>query len=440
MQKWVDATYAKVAAMQFDSVTEVPRQFGVSDVSADDVALPFTQHMQDISKFDGQPEGDLDQTIRPYIPVRDMPTDRHLQRKPVGDPTPDVNWPLTAATLSRLPEYRRRLPTQPVQHDAREPGECECVLNEDPAVEARRWVGELAKDTRDCATWTMLHKCGPSCYKYGKTCRHYFLHLVQLVMEDKRTLKQLRRGKLLVEDIQVVEDESGGRRGRILVRRDHPFMGSTNPIGLVSIRSNLDVQAMHRVPAPGLDDDCDLGELCMETFRACHDQGFYTGDYSTKLGPGLEPILEKQRQGIEKLQQELEDKGLPKDEVAYRTLVRLQTSENRRRTRAVSPLPGCSCTRTRAGSPTRRGPCSSGTWCTPRRGLTTRSTSGGVRERKRMRGCWTTPRSTSPATLTTASESVRRRRVPTVRGQREPAGSQKRAGRPQAPDDTGFFV
>ena len=49
-------------------------------------------------------------------------------------------------------------------------------------LSAHRWLHDYVRDSCLVQNRTMLHKCGPSCYKYSKDgvriCRHQVYHLV----------------------------------------------------------------------------------------------------------------------------------------------------------------------------------------------------------------------------------------------------------------------
>ena len=68
----------------------------------------------------------------------------------------------------------------------------------------------------------------------------------------------------------------------------------------------------------------------VELHRDAHDQAFYTTDYATKALPTLQPILERQRIGIEHLKEMYrETRNLSTKDLAALVLIRLQTSAHR---------------------------------------------------------------------------------------------------------------
>lgn len=144
-----------------------------------------------------------------------------------------------------------------------------------PALTAQEWMRAFCWDHRDLVLRAHVHKCGASCWKHtekhravGKVCRHNFFHYVVIHYEggeatgaevisvsrpeapaqdpDLQTRTFVRAGKALRRASTVVKQVAYGLAGRVLPALWHPFVGPTNPAGLVACRHNLDVQSLIR--------------------------------------------------------------------------------------------------------------------------------------------------------------------------------------------------
>ena len=118
------------------------------------------------------------------------------------------------------------------------------------------WLQCYLDDSRMIQSRTMLHKCGPSCYKYSKDgtriCRHGVYHSTSFDVEvegksildsadssaagraladaatatgraQQQKPKRIRReGRALNNLISIIEDDVQGQRGRLELIREHP--------------------------------------------------------------------------------------------------------------------------------------------------------------------------------------------------------------------------
>ena len=108
----------------------------------------------------------------------------------------------------------------------------------------------------------MLHKCGPSCWKYAsednpRVCRHQVHHFVDLIPEegtDNKKKRIRREGRELVNVEYIIEEYAGGQRGRLKQLQEHPGETTTNYAGAVCMRCNLDNQTLCRFPATSIFD------------------------------------------------------------------------------------------------------------------------------------------------------------------------------------------
>ena len=234
----------------------------------------------------------------------------------------------------------------------------------------------------------MLHKCGPSCYKYSKDgvriCRHHVYHLLSFdPVTAEKPLRIRREGRPLNNVVKIIEDDSQGQRGRLELIREHPTETTTNYVGAVCMRCNLDAQTLVRVPplcvidsgplptigskprwasmnevvpddAPtnlvfplsdteeeeeeegdamsSSDDEFDelTAEVERETrclFQDAHNAGFYINEYTTKVNvlgdkllEGLRKAAEKQRDQMDAEAQEHSDKKITKAQQALQML------------------------------------------------------------------------------------------------------------------------
>ena len=244
------------------------------------------------------------------------------------------------------------------------------------------WLQEYVRDSRLVQNRTMLHKCGPSCYKYSKDgtriCRHQVYHLTSFEPDTAEKPKRIRReGHALNNVIRITEDDSQGQRGRVELIREHPTETTTNYAGAVCMRCNLDAQTLVRVlPTSVLDsgplptigskphwagmnaavpdgsptnlvlplsdsdsegnasEDRDLKDLTEEVereigalFQDAHNAGFYINEYTTKVNvlgdkllQGLRKATEKQRDQMEAAALEESDKKVTKAQQALQML------------------------------------------------------------------------------------------------------------------------
>jgi hypothetical protein len=234
-------------------------------------------------------------------------------------------------------------------------------------MSAQHWLQAYVKDARLVQDRTMLHKCGPSCWKYSKEgqrlCRHQVYHLVDFEPDTEEKPKRLRRdGRRLNQTVRIVEEDTAGQRGRLDLIREHPTETTTNYPGAVCLRSNLDNQSLVRVlplsildsgPLPTIgrrphwasmgeemSEDCNtslllppsgtqadqdpyvataiqvscevdtlMEEMQRETaylFQDAHNAGFYINEYTTKLAVLGDKLLPGLRRAAEKQQQEME--------------------------------------------------------------------------------------------------------------------------------------
>ena len=89
------------------------------------------------------------------------------------------------------------------------------------------WLGEYIRDCRLVQNRTMLHKCGPSCYKYSKDgtriCRHRVYHLISFDPDTADKPMRIRReGRALNNLVRISGENTQGQRGRVELIREHP--------------------------------------------------------------------------------------------------------------------------------------------------------------------------------------------------------------------------
>ncbi len=129
---------------------------------------------------------------------------------------------------------------------------CEAFQDDSLEMCADCFQAEYVRDARFVQERTMLHQCGPSCYKYSQNgqciCRHHFYHLVDFEpVGDQKPLRVRREGCELNNVVQIVEDDRAGQRGRLRLIREHPTETVTNYAGAVCLRCNLDAQSLLRL-------------------------------------------------------------------------------------------------------------------------------------------------------------------------------------------------
>ena len=228
----------------------------------------------------------------------------------------------------------------------------------------------------------MLHKCGPSCYKYSKDgvriCRHQVYHLISFEPDTAEKGKRIRReGRALNNQMMITEEDAQGQRGRVELIREHPTETTTKYAGAVCLRCNLDAQTLVRVPPLSVldsgplptigskqgwaamnaavpdgaptnlvlplsdsdseaspSDDPDLSKLTAEVeretrslFQDAHNAGFYINEYTTKVNVlgdklllGLRRAAEKQRDQMDAAALEESDKTITRAQQALQML------------------------------------------------------------------------------------------------------------------------
>ena len=128
------------------------------------------------------------------------------------------------------------------------------------------WLQEYLQDCRAVQNRAMLHKCGPSCYKYSKDgvriCRHHVYHLLSFDPDTaEKPLRIRREGRPLNNVVKIIEDDSQGQRGRLELIREHPTETTTNYVGAVCMRCNLDAQTLVRLLFPSILDSGPLSSI-----------------------------------------------------------------------------------------------------------------------------------------------------------------------------------
>ena len=211
----------------------------------------------------------------------------------------------------------------------------------------------------------MLHKCGPSCYKYAqdgvRICRHQVYHLISFEPDTAEKPKRIRReGRALNNLVRITEEDAQGQRGRVELIREHPTETTSNYVGAVCLRCNLDAQTLVRIPPLSVcdsgplptigskqswanmnavvpdgaptnlvlplsdsdsevtpSDDNDLSELTAEIdretrclFQDAHNAGFYINEYTTKVNVLGDKLLQGLRRAAEKQRDQMHTAAL----------------------------------------------------------------------------------------------------------------------------------
>ena len=286
------------ATTQYDSARETGRQMQV-DVPKE----PFTLRQQRQSRMDGGAEDDG--TLRQYVQVAPALEQPHKERErcraaaesrmPLAGAAVYRDLPLTGAFQSVFPAYRQRatfgllgdVALLTSQEDAQRGVAAQAVhtrpldtvfgLAEDGSVEqvykadgnaasvddlrsdARAWAAHFAHDSFHNHVTNHEHDCTATCIKYAKkklgekealrshkvpSCRFWFFHVVTIGKKRRR-----RRGKPLVPNPFVAEDDHRNQQFRCQVCREQPFRGTSNDVAQVCSRCNVDYQFLSCAPA-----------------------------------------------------------------------------------------------------------------------------------------------------------------------------------------------
>ena len=142
--------------------------------------------------------------------------------------------------------------------NAEEIGECETAIPpcwRNPTERATASGRLCAQDARAVCLYTHVHACAKSRFKYADSrsrfllCRRGFYRVDKDFVYDEDIYRllprhRIRRGKRLIPRPTIANGVNDGTQGEVLTRRTHPLRGPTSPVGLVSMRCNLDVQCM----------------------------------------------------------------------------------------------------------------------------------------------------------------------------------------------------
>ena len=226
-----------IMSLQQSSVAQLPRAFAELEVPLEPLPLLHWQN----ADFGG--DGGFERTSKGSVSALCRPKLNSVQRYPQEVEQPASADPyktrLTGTAISSLPSYRRlgaiKLTPEGVL----------VVQGMSPA----EWKNHFAGDAWNLVMRSILHACGPSCWKYsapGKppTCRHNMFHVI---LFPQHGVKGRRAGKQLRNTIVIVCEDEGGMLGRVITFQEHPYEGPTNYTGLVCVRSNWDLQDLRRV-------------------------------------------------------------------------------------------------------------------------------------------------------------------------------------------------
>ena len=312
----------------------------------------------------GLEEGDDKQSVlqKPNISqVETYPADSYVPNR--NDANKGFKANITGTALSRLPNFRR---CGIIRATTRADNDVITVQIEGQDHEA--WRKDFSQDAWELTRQSILHTCGPSCWKYNKpknsnsktcfrTCRHECEHFVDLP-ETKNPRPAL--GRRLRSKVMISEDEQTNMKGRVQLLQTQPYEGRTNYFGLSALRSNWDVQDV-RCILPGILEEIlpsigpqegwswmtsetphrllpllehnwdmlflqlasqerigDQAVLCLEEMRkmeflllemfiATHHTGYYVNSYTTKPGALLGEFMKHLRVGLERLHLEFQE-------------------------------------------------------------------------------------------------------------------------------------
>ena len=230
--------------------------------------------------------------------------------------------------------------------------------------DATLWAHHFANDTRNNHCSNHEHDCKETCVKYVKkkleakeslrsnkvpSCRFWFFRIVELLLHPG-VRRVRRRGKPLVKEPYIEEDEDRNDQHRCKVIRDQPFRSTSNDVSQASDRCNVDYQFL---PCPPLlpsdvedaNEDHDasqlvgrearqqgdahaaysckwlygcslkklgsMGQAIVQSFAAAfrkqYAMDFYITKYQGKMMQSLTPLFQTMQDGIHRLQQEEEE-------------------------------------------------------------------------------------------------------------------------------------
>ena len=252
---------------------------------------------------------------------------------------------------------------------------------EDLAGDAASWAKHFAHDVRNNHCSNHDHDCKETCVKYVNkklkakeslagnkvpSCRFWFFRIKVLeVLGCKKRLR--RRGKPLVAEPYIEEDDERNDQYRCKVKREQPFRSTSNDVSQSSDRCNVDYQFLPCAPshAPQLVvaptassgdasqsprattlkakwmSGCDFQHVAAEVgpmlesfaaaFRKAFAMDFYITKYQGKMMQSLTPLFQTMTEGLHRLAEE------EKAEDAKAEEDRLQNAQPKRR-RTIADL------------------------------------------------------------------------------------------------------
>ena len=281
---WMRELVHAVTSVQESAVTELPRflrgeladplpselevaelplgpkdraQFGSTGeretADAERLGLDATLGDQPLYHFCPDQEDETEQwqpAMRPDLPLRNdqgEAVDKETWQNERAEAAKGLwSTPLSEWASGKLPSYRLGHSAQSAMDELRQ------------ALPSDAWIKEVCGDARDLVIGCAVHVCSPSCFKYyskGSSfiCRHNFYHVVNFCGEEpEHAVRIRRRGKALRGCIGIFRETKYGMAGRIITIQKHPGECCTNYAGMITIRSNLDVQDLRRVLRPDL--------------------------------------------------------------------------------------------------------------------------------------------------------------------------------------------
>ena len=287
-----ESLLSAAVTVQYESANEPGRQMGVSDLPPE----PFSDKQQKQSRMDGgvDEDGSLREDVprappivQPYIEKERNRAGAENRQTRTGA-TAYREVPITGAFQSSFPWFRQRFSfgnlrnapgdsAQPAHRQLEqlfalgEDGHVQSILSAsgDVATEAevdadaKAWATHFAHDVRNNHCSNHDHDCKETCVKYVHkklqakeslaankvpSCRFWFFRIKTIDIPGCR--KRLRRrGKPLVKEPYIVEDDDRNEQHRCKVKRETPFRSTSNDVCQGCDRCNVDFQFLPCAPS-----------------------------------------------------------------------------------------------------------------------------------------------------------------------------------------------
>ena len=376
LAKWRAQAVEYASSLLQESATWTASSFGLQ--------LPqvgFSAEQQRQTRFDGGEEEDGKQRV--HMPVVASEADGHIEREKDlasierREARGVLDTPLTGCCNSQLPTYRLPAsfgklaqhasgavcPQEAQPSDMLQPrwgprqGEGLAAMStqsgeasQDRKADAALFARAFAQDARRCFQFNQMHRCVESCVKYVRSkasrsdqvqknraplCRAGFYHIVEIALtqnERPAVTRKRRRGKMLRTEPCIDEEPSSKTFGRVLLKRDHPFISVSSDVAQVAARCNVDVQYLELFPPEDascldessgklswLEDVCPQGQLSdiargfaavmAHMFRAMHNCDYYITKYVAKPLQSMKSLIEQMKEAMVRMEGELLVKG-----------------------------------------------------------------------------------------------------------------------------------